>query len=201
MRISRVIVHPITFLLLFGLIIISDSYSQSQNQINLSGKWKVTWNDGTHGPNYIDQFCRINPSIDSLRYLDVDVPMDLNIAMQKKGIVGDLNFGANYLSARWIAEQYWQYFKQFDVPAEALNKTSLLTFDRLDYLAKIYLNGEFVGSHENAFIPCTIDVTGKLKEGKNTLSIGIASGLYDVADENISDYNGALNRHLNKRHW
>jgi beta-mannosidase len=191
------------FLLLafLGFMISGKSLSQSSGEINLSGKWKVTWNDGNHGPNGIIEFSSINPLNDTSRYMNVDVPMDLILAMQKKGMVGDLNYGINYLSARWIAEQYWQYYRQFEVPAEVADKSVWLKFDRLDYSAKIYLNGKLVGTHDNTFIPCIIDVTGKLKPGTNILTIGIESGLYDSAGKNLADYNNSLNVHLNKRHW
>jgi len=186
-----------------GQLFLPKSYGQDLNQLSLSGKWKVTWNDGTHGPNNIDQFIRINPLKDANRYMDVDVPMDLNIAMQKKGIVDDLNYGANYLKSRWVAEQYWHYYKQFEISEDIVNKSVKLKFDRLDYSASVFLNGELIGSHDNAFIPCIIDVTGKLKQGSNIITVGIGSGLYAVTDKNMFDYNHAsnLNVHLNKRHW
>jgi len=177
------------------------SSAQSTKQLNLSGKWKVTWNDGNHGPNGIEEFAGINPLNDTLRYIDVQVPMDLIGAMQKKGLIGDINYGINYLSARWVAEQYWQYYKQFNAPAEALSKPVWLKFDRLDYSANIYLNGKLIGKHDNAFIPCILDITGKLKKGINILTVGIESGLYDAANKNLSDYNDVLNVHLNKRQW
>ena len=197
------IVQSIIFIILLSFSFTQTSYAQIQNKINLSGKWKVTWNDGQHGPNNIEQFIRINPKTDIERYMDVEVPMDLNVAMEKKGFNGDLNYGVNYLKSRWVAEQYWQYYKEFDVPKNVVNKTVKLKFDRLDYTAKIFLNGELVGSHNNTFIPCVIDVTGKLKEGENTITVGIGSGLYAVADKNLNDYNNVsnLNVHLNKRHW
>jgi beta-mannosidase len=175
--------------------------AQTANQLNLTGRWKVTWNDGNHGPSGIGEFCKMNPLNDTLRYMDVEVPMDLNLAMQKKGMIGDLNYGINYLSARWVSEQYWQYYNQFDAPRDALNKLVWLKFDRLDYSANIYLNGNLIGRHDNAFIPCMIDITGKLKETSNILTIGIESGLYDVADKNMSDYNRDISVHLNKRFW
>ena len=201
MKRERIFTYSIIFLL--SLLLNQKAYSQIKQQINLSGKWKVTWNDGQHGPNNIDWFIRINPLKDTSRYMFVDVPMDLNIAMQKKGIVNDLNYGANYLKSRWVAEQYWQYYKQFDVPEDILGKSVRLKFERLDYTANIFLNGVLVGKHDNAFIPCVIDVTGKLKPGTNILTVGIGSGLYAVADKNMFDYNNIvnLNVHLNKRHW
>ncbi|MBK5260990.1 MAG: hypothetical protein JJE17_00265 [Peptostreptococcaceae bacterium] len=195
------IYNQILLFILFGLLIPPKIYAQSLNQLSLSGKWKVTWNDGNHGPNDIEGFSSINPLKDTLRYMDVDVPMDLNVAMQKKGMIGDLNYGINYLSARWVSEQYWQYYKQFSVPREALNKSVWLKFDRLDYSASIYLNGKLIGRHDNAFIPYMINITGKLKEGKNILTVGIESGLYKVSDKNCTDYNSSLNVHLNKRMW
>jgi beta-mannosidase len=196
-------IYPFLFIVILSFFFIQKSYSQMEDQIYLSGKWKVTWNDGQHGPNNIDQFIRINPVKDLNRYMDVDVPMDLNIAMQKKGIVDDLNYGVNYLKSRWVAEQYWQYYREFDVSEDVVSKSVKLKFDRLDYSARIFLNGKLIGSHNNAFIPCVIDVTGKLKKGKNTITVGIGSGLYAVADKSMFDYNHAanLNVHLNKRHW
>ncbi len=197
----RKIIAPIRLMVLLCCLISPKTYGQAPNQLSLSGKWKVTWNDGNHGPNNIERFSSINPLKDTLRYMDVDVPMDLNVAMQKKGMAGDLNYGMNYLSARWVSEQYWQYYKQFSVPRETLNKPAWLKFGRLDYSASIYLNGELIGRSGNAFIPCLIDVTGKLKVGKNILTVGIESGLYDVADKNLSGYNNSLGVYLNKRQW
>jgi beta-galactosidase/beta-glucuronidase len=52
----------------------------------------------------------------------------------------------------------------------------------LDYNASIYINEVFAGTHKNAFIPCRLDVTGKLKEGKNIITVGIESGLFYVAN-------------------
>lgn len=195
------IINSLLVLVLLGFLFSAETYGQSHNQLNLSGKWKVTWNDGNHGPNSVDEFNTIDPLNDTLRYLNVDVPMDLIVAMQKQGMIEDLNYGKNYLSARWVSEQYWQYYKQFDAPKEALNKSLWLKFDRLDYAANIFLNGQLIGKHDNAFIPCMIDITGKLKEGKNILTVGIESGLYDASDKNLDDYNSSLNVHLNKRHW
>lgn len=177
------------------------SNAQEQKSIKLSGKWKVTWNDGNHGPNNVDAFININPLTDTLRYFEVDVPKDLNLVMKEKKLVGDLNTGTNYLSARWVAEQYWQYYKVFSVPEEILDKNVELRFDRLDYKAKIFLNGQYVGEHENAFIPYVVDVTNKLKAGDNIITVGIESGLYNIADKNITDYNNSLNVSLNKRPW
>jgi len=188
-------------LLLLMFFQIQPAFAQNQNKLSLDGKWKVVWNDGNKGPNDVWAFIHNNPLNDTARYVTVDVPMDLNLAMQKRGMFGDLNYGVNTLNARWVAQQYWQYYRFFNVPKEAMNKTIWLVFDQLDYNASIFLNGVLVGRHKNAYIPCRIDVTGKLKEGRNILTVGIESGLYDVADKEGDPYNNALSTILNKRHW
>ena len=186
---------------LINTFLMIPTFSQHPNSIDLSGKWKVTWNDGNKGKNSVEDFVRFNPLFDSARYVEIDVPSDLNLAMQKLGMFGDINYGTNTLSAGWVSRQYWQYYRTFTVPKEVLSQTSWLVFDQLDYNATIYINGVFAGSHKNAFIPCRLDVTGKLKEGNNIITVGIESGLFDVASKEGDSYNAGLNTLLNKRVW
>ncbi len=195
------LIKPMAFILFFYQGMPRNTHAQGKNRLNLSGKWKVTWNDGNHGPNNIAGFIRMNPLNDPLRYMEVDVPMDLNLAMQKKGMTGNLHYGTNFMASRWVAQQYWQYYKQFEVPETAVNQPAWLEFDRLDYAATIFLNGQMIKKHQNAFIPCLINVTGLLKKGRNILTVGIESGMYEKAAKNLPDYSNALNVHLNKRHW
>jgi beta-mannosidase len=186
---------------IISTILITPAFSQNPNSIDLSGKWKVTWNDGNKGKNGVEDFVRFNPLLDTARYVEVDVPSDLNLAMQKLGLFGDINYGLNTLSAGWVSRQYWQYCRLFNVPGEALTGSYWLVFDQLDYNASIYINGVLAGTHKNAFIPCRLDVTGKLKEGNNIITVGIESGLFDVADKEGGSYSNGLNTLLNKRQW
>jgi beta-mannosidase len=199
MKTSRIYLNLILSVCLLGLF--ANLLSQSTAELNLNGKWKVTWNDGNHGSNDVDHYNQYYPLKDTSRFMDVDVPLDLNLAMQKKGLLGDLNYGMNYLTARWVSEQYWQYYKLFNLPKEAMNKDIWLVFDRLDYNAQIFLNGQMIGKHSDTHVPCIINVTGKVKEGRNILYVGIESGLYDVADKSAADYNSGIDMLLNKRHW
>jgi len=175
--------------------------AQSVNSIELSGIWKVTWNEGGHGPQSLESYLQSDPSQDPERFLDVQVPLELHLALQKAGLVDDINYGMNTLKARWVAEKYWLYVKTFKAPDEALNQKVWLVFDQLDLNAVILLNGEQVGTHNSAFVPCRIDVTGKLKKGENLLQIGIESGLYGVADKDGGNYQQNMGALLNKRHW
>jgi len=186
-------------LLIVLMLIIQQSFSQ--NSISLSGKWKVIWSGGHTWSTDVASFIRVDPLLDSARYITVDVPMDLNLAMQKRGMFGDINFGINTLSASWVSQQYWKYYRYISVPKEALNKATWLVFDQLDYNATILLNDEVIGTHKNAFIPCRINVSGKLKVGTNKLVVAIESGLFDVADKEGDAYTNWMGSILNKRIW
>ena len=48
-------------------------------------------------------------------------------------------------------------------------KVQNLTFGRVMYHAKVWLNGELMGEHEDGYLPFTFDVTGKLKGSVNHL--------------------------------
>jgi len=74
------------------------------------------------------------------------------------------------------------------VPDEALRQKIWLVFEQLDLNAIIKLNGETIGVHNSAFVPCRIDVTSKVRKGENLLQVGIESGLYGVAEKEGSAY-------------
>jgi beta-mannosidase len=175
--------------------------AQHPTSLDLSGAWKVTWNEGGHGPQSLDEYLRTDPFQDPARFIEVPVPLELHLALQKTGLVDDINFGMNTLKARWVAEKYWLYVKPFTAPLAALDQKAWLVFDQLDLNAVILLNGETVGTHNSAFVPCRIDITGKLRAGENILQIGIESGLYGVADKEGAAYLQNMGALLNKRHW
>ena len=171
------------------------------NSLDLSGTWSVTWSEGGHSPSSLESFVTIEPSGDPGRYLKVPVPMELHLALREKGLIDDPNIGTNSLKARWVEEQYWQYFTTFTPPSESLVQRSWLVFEQLDLNARILLNGEVIGTHNNAHLPCRIEVTGKLREGENKLAVAIESGLYFVADREGAAYSADLGTALNKRQW
>jgi beta-mannosidase len=175
---------------------------QTVSRLDLSGIWKVTWNDGNHGFGWSpEEFAAFNPELDPLRYIDVPVPMDMNLAFQNLGFTEDLTFGMNTLKTRWVGQQVYQYCRTVDAPDDVRDADAWLTFERLDINAVVFLNGTRIGEHRNAFIPCRFPVKGVLKPGKNLLVVAVESGSYDVADRPGRDYNAAFTVLLNKRHW
>lgn len=167
-----------------SIILVCVSTAQTaKNSISLSGTWKLTWADGSHGPRSTFDLATQDPTLDPQRYVDIQVPGEIHDVFRKMGIIGDPNFGMNTSSAEWVALQYYQYYRSFSLPHEMIGKEQWLIFDQLDLVADIYINGNFIGRHKDAFYPCRINVTGKLKEGENILTVALESGLYDVSEK------------------
>lgn len=189
-------------LLIFTSIISSFAQIPAGN-ISLSGKWKLTWCDGSHGPKHFDLLATLDPALDPYKYLDADVPGEIHDVFRKAGVIGNPNIGFNSLNANWVADQYYQYYRKFTVPKESDGQEQWLVFDQLDLVADIYLNGKQIGSHNNAFYPCRINVTGKTVPGENTLSVIIESGLFSVAEKEGHKYSfdRGLQQMVDKRHY
>ena len=62
------------------------------------------------------------------------------------------------------------YKKVFDYKSNNA-KRLFLHFGAVNYLADVYLNGEKIGSHEGGFTPFQFEITGKVKEGQNSLIV------------------------------
>jgi beta-glucuronidase len=62
------------------------------------------------------------------------------------------------------------YKKVFDYKSNNA-KRLFLHFGSVNYLADVYLNGEKIGSHEGGFTPFQFEITGKVKEGQNSLIV------------------------------
>lgn len=69
------------------------------------------------------------------------------------------------------------YRKVISVPAAKLeDKRVLLHFGAVDYLAMIYINGNFAGSHEGGHTSFSLNVTSYLKEGENEIRVRVEDG-------------------------
>ena len=61
------------------------------------------------------------------------------------------------------------YRTTFNITKKDASKAIFLCFDGVDYIAEVFLNGSFLGSHEGFFAPFEFDATSHIHEGENTL--------------------------------
>ena len=166
--------------------------------ISLNGKWKLRWSDGQRNNLSFNN----RDTVDEFRYIDANVPGEVHLDLMDNGTLPDIYRDANILAARWVEEYLWAYRKEFDATEEMLQAKHLwLCFKQLDLVATVFLNGQEVGRHANVFYPARFDVAGKLRPGRNLITVHIESGLFSVADKPYAGYDPQQCGKLYKRHW
>jgi hypothetical protein len=69
---------------------------------------------------------------------------------------------------------FWYYHRFTGPPPPGRQERALLRFGMVDYLAEVWLNGQFVGGHEGGETPFDLDVTAALQpEGENLLAVRV----------------------------
>lgn len=61
----------------------------------------------------------------------------------------------------------------FDMKRPDSSKAVFLHFDGVDYIAEVFINGSFAGSHEGFFGSFEFDVTPYIRDGENTLVVTV----------------------------
>jgi beta-mannosidase len=164
----------------------------------LNGKWGLTWAEGAALMSP-DQYTAAG--LRGRRLMEVPVPASIHAVLMDKGLIDDPNIGLNSLKARWVEEQFWIYRHTFAVPEEALRQNAWLIFEKLEFEAKVLLNGEEIGQHANAHRPGRFEVTGKLRAGENLLVVRLSTGMHAAADKPGAEYAGNHIDLLTKRPW
>ncbi len=65
------------------------------------------------------------------------------------------------------------YRTTFNISEKSASKAIFLCFDGVDYIAEVFLNGTFLGSHEGFFAPFEFDATPYVKDGENVLVVTV----------------------------
>ncbi|MBQ8356337.1 MAG: glycoside hydrolase family 2 [Clostridia bacterium] len=69
------------------------------------------------------------------------------------------------------------YHRKFELPDGFCRGRVLLHIGAADQVAKVWLNGHFLGKHKGGYLPFTFDVTEHLHAGKNALFIRVTDEL------------------------
>ena len=101
------------------------------------------------------------------------MPAQVADALLEKGILPEEVKLGWCQSARWIQDHVWEYRLSFPKPEG--NRCDLV-MEGLDTLADLYLNGELIGTHDDFYLPCRLDITDKCK-AENVLLIRFHSVL------------------------
>lgn len=160
----------------------------------LSGQWELCWTDtGTGKPDAVDSLFE--------KGISCPVPGDVHMALTRAGIISEPIDDLNSLDCRWMEQKEFWYRRRFYVEESFLQDACELVLEGLDLTADIWLNGQYVGSHNNAFIEKIVDVSSCLKAGENTLVVRIDDGVYGVRHKDAGIMEHSWNNEQPYRAW
>ncbi|GEM44442.1 beta-mannosidase [Deinococcus cellulosilyticus] len=106
------------------------------------------------------------------------VPGTVQQDLLHHGQIEDPYYGLNERDVQWIGEKDWLYRSTFDINQSTLQAKHLhLTFEGLDTISTVFLNGQQVLQSDNMFTEHTLDIRDLLQEGENTLWVLFESPL------------------------
>ncbi|MBQ7770367.1 MAG: hypothetical protein IJ373_04185 [Clostridia bacterium] len=119
-----------------------------------------------------------NWRISGSKYTDVaaNVPGDVLNDLYVNGLIDDPLYGDNLRRMGDVFDSDWTYVSRFDIP-ETLYKQQriILTFEGIDTISEITLNGKRLGETKNMFLRYDYDIKEYVKEKDNELTVKIFS--------------------------
>lgn len=150
---------------------------------------------------------RLPPALPNLPWIPASVPGSVYDDLMRAGWIPDVYAGCNTLAAQWVENQFWYYRARFQAEPAGSGERLDLVLDGLDLDAEIYLNGELLAEHHNAYRPLRVDISKCVLNENNELVICLSSGLLEQADKRGGDYNLEVTAtqtkraHLRKPHF
>ncbi len=104
------------------------------------------------------------------------VPGDNISALLEAGAIPDPYVGMNELDVQWVGREDWVFRREVVVPPALLREEAVfLTFESLDTVATVLVNGVTVGESDNMFVRWRREVKSALKAGANTIEVRFRS--------------------------
>ena len=165
-------------LALFALLASTASISATDEvAVSLDGNdWKLSyWEQPAIAVTSPDAMNRM-----SVKTISATVPGNVEIDLQKAGLINDPMVGNGTDELRQWEGTQWCYTKTFTAPKLEGDNRYELHFGGIDCFADIWLNGKHVGSAENMLIEHGFDVTDYINQNaENTLQVIIRSAVIE----------------------
>src|SRR4051794_19803481 len=71
------------------------------------------------------------------------------------------------------------YRRDFDIPTGWRRDRLFIRFGAVFHIARVWINGEFLGMHVGGFLPFSFDGTDHLREGRNEIKVQVDSPIDD----------------------
>ncbi len=141
-------------------------------RISLDGDWKLTYVENS-------RFVREGKDVSTpdavnqtlWHSVDAKVPGNFEIDFERAGLIGDPFFAANFTENYKYECLHLIYTRSFVLDFEP-DENTVLTFEGIDTVADIYVNGKKIGSPDNMLIAHTFE-NANLKKGENAIVVHI----------------------------
>jgi hypothetical protein len=116
------------------------------------------------------------PGFNAKDWMVATVPGTVLTTMVDRGIYPDPDYGLNNLAIpETLNKQDYWYRVEFHTPKTARGRRLTLTFEGINYEARVWLNGQQLGSVKGAFIRGNFDVTDVVRPDRmNVLAVRIS---------------------------
>jgi len=165
----------IVFVSLFLNLLSGSGFAQQKQFTIETVKLDTNWSLQPNG-KWSDDGKLITPDVYSPdNKISCDVPTTVFAALVKSGKFRNPFFADNIERVpRESFKTNWRFMKDFNLSADQAQSFSSLYFDGINYSADIFLNGQKIALSDTlkgAFRMFQLDVSGKLKAGKNNLKV------------------------------
>lgn len=151
----------------------------TKNTVSLNSEQNDSWilyfgvqdNNAPQNPDELAQ-C-------DFKKIEATVPGNVEIDLQKAGIIENPEKGDNVWQLRKYETYQWWYQRSFKKPELKTGERAELCFDGIDCIADIWLNDKKIARVENMFVEHNYDVTDLL-ESNNVISICIYSTVLEA---------------------
>lgn len=114
------------------------------------------------------------------------VPGNVEIDLQRAGIIEDPMVGSNVYKLRAWEGHQWCYTRAFQAPQLKSGETCMLRFQGIDCLADVWLDDHHLGSPNNMLIEHSYDITSYLRTGKkHILTVILRSALLEAHNHTL----------------
>lgn len=141
----------------------------------LSGTWRFYWVDKPESRN--NTFFQDNYDVSAWK--EITVPGNWQVQGYDKPIYTNMTYpwsGTDWISAPAAPTKYnpvGHYRRTFTVPEKWDGKRVRLHFEGVESAYYVWINGEYVGYSENSYTDHEFDVTDKLRNGENNVSVQV----------------------------
>ncbi len=167
-----------------------------KQSICLNGEWSLCWLDVGKG-----SITGVDELFQKEQVVACSVPGDIHAALAKAGVIKEPLVDKNSEDCRWLEEKEFWYRKEFRVEEGFQQDVTELFFEGLDLTADVWLNGHYLGSHNNAFVEKVFTISDSIQTGENVLVVRIDDGVHGVRDKSVELMKYSWNNDQPYRTW